>query len=282
MKKIWGKIKWIRAYLREHKSIKYQMYMAIFSLMFLLVLISGFNERSKTEVVAAEIGVPIDTQGVSYTVVSRQYDPKKKQARIDFWVSSTANTTDLYKVRISANVLIKGKSIREEKSELIRTDQNYYTIFVENVVPSDEAIRADITLTPDVDKEDSASASSNETKIYSILTDFDSEEFSIDEAVRINDSMSYQIILIEKSIKERGQQIEKNVEKISTLTTINEEVKADMAYQVGEQLEESQKKMDSNAAEISSIRQSNQELRNAIAEEKSQIQLIEEKMGKES
>lgn len=274
-------MKSIRAFLREHKSIKYQVYLAGFSLTFLLILISGFNERSNTDVVAAEIGVPIEAQGISYTVLSRQYDPEKKQARIDFWVSNGTSTTDLYKVKLSAKIMIKGKSIREEKGELIRTDQNYYTVFIENVISSDEAIRTDISLLPEMGKEDSSGSTNNETKIYSILSDFTTEAFSIEETDRVNDSLKYQIVLIEDSILDHEKQVEKNKERITALNTINEEVKADMAYQVGEQLEESQKKMDSNTTEIASIRQTNQELRNTISEEKSQVQLIEEKIKKE-
>ncbi|MDH6364522.1 hypothetical protein M2139_001487 [Enterococcus sp. PF1-24] len=270
------KINQLKMFYSERIHWKYYSILLVFISLYAITIVTGLSAASHSRYDIVAIGEKQRVTNFDYEVAQRVYDPKLRTYRMDIWLSTNANV-DLYAIELESYAITKGNSSEKLTTKVERIDQNYIVLTTENVGNDFEVIRQDISFN------DTSQENSTDTeiiaKIYSDREKTKEKNLLGADLSYIVDSTNYSIKLINLEIEDHQNVISGHKKSIESLKDKNNKIDSDMDYQVGEELQKSESKIESNNNEIFRLRERIQEEKEKVNQLNEKIELLNEKIS---
>ncbi len=248
---------------------KYKRRLIFFLLLYVSLFVSSAFSPEKRTYQLIGNGETLSLGETTLQVIDRYYDPKTKEFQLNVWLDTDNESLDLFRYAIKADTITKDNSEEKLMTTVHRGDQYYFSIVTKNVPNDFTALRQ--TLHVSTDQLDSDSPE-QEVKLYSEPSQATSKEIiTTDESLK-GQSLDVQVKKLKKeitTIEGESENLKKESKKVRQL---KKKIQADLPYQVADEKELSEKKMETYQLKLNEIDET-------VAQNTEKISLINQKVA---
>lgn len=268
----------LKAAYRQKIQLKYYIGLCLILVGYGFILFSLIFQGDTRQYEVLAVGQKQAAGSLTYEVVQRKYDTKTSTYRMDLWLSADASF-DIYSLDFSANMVLKSTPDAPYETQIELISGRYLVLTTKNIPASFDTIRQDISYTQPSNSTDPNAASTVRTiQLYATENETLFAPFATSTESYQADEINFEITQTEKEIEDLETEIEQNKALISDYRDTIDILESDAKFQVGSDLESTNRKIDTTDSKINQAKEANQTARDQIKLLEEKISLLQEKL----
>lgn len=251
----------LEAKIKYKKSYKYYFFCLFFVLGYTIFFSSGYIFNTQNSSKSTPIGIENKMNNSTVKLTNEIYNPKIGLLQVNLDVEKTKI---LFENNIKLSAIEKGNVNKELPLSTVRLNENQYVVLIK--VPSNWT-----NVAIQVEEKDIEKPSSTKIFIDEKLCTKDENLKELSKKDYLIENVDIEIKDIEKEINEYKNEIEKNNKVISKTKQEIESLEENKKYEIQEDANKTNQKVDSLNSEIKSLNDNNEEIKKKINTAKEKI-----------